>query len=330
VAERIARETGAFYVNQFANPVNTLTHETTTAPEIWEQMDHDVDAIVCGVGSGGTLTGIGNFFKRVSPKTEMVLADPVGSILEPLVNRGEKIKAGSWVVEGIGEDFIPPILDLSLAKKAYSITDEESVGTARALLLKEGILAGPSSGTLFAAALRYCREQKTPKRVVTLVCDRGDKYLSKTFSDFWMTEQGFTHRAKTNTVEDLIVRRHDQNDTVIVRPADTLLTAYKRMRVADVSQLPVVDEHSHFIGIVDESALLDHMARAKDSVRLDVAVRDIMRAPEPKLPKTASLDEAAALLQKSSRIIVTDGETLLGMVTRVDLLNHFVLKAQSR
>ncbi|MCE9508656.1 MAG: pyridoxal-phosphate dependent enzyme [Alphaproteobacteria bacterium] len=330
VAERIARETGAFYVNQFANPVNTLTHETTTAPEIWEQMEHDVDAVVCGVGSGGTLTGLGNFFKRVSPKTEMVLADPAGSILEPLVNRGEKIQPGSWVVEGIGEDFIPPILDLSLAKKAYSITDEESVGTARALLLKEGILAGPSSGTLFAAALRYCREQKTPKRVVTLVCDRGDKYLSKTFSDFWMTEQGFTKREKTNTVEDLIIRRHDQNDTVIVRPNDTLLTAYKRMRVADVSQLPVVDERNHFIGIVDEAALLDYMARAKDSMHLDVAVRDIMRAAEPKLPKTASLDEAAALLQKSSRIIITDGETLLGMVTRVDLLNHFVLKAQSR
>jgi cystathionine beta-synthase len=232
------------------------------------------------------------------------------------------------VVEGIGEDFIPSILDLSLTKKAYSISDEESVGTARNLLLKEGILAGPSSGTLFAAALRYCREQKTPKRVVTLVCDRGDKYLSKTFSDFWMTEQGFTKRAKTNTVEDLIIRRHDQNDTVIVRPNDTLLTAYKRMRVADVSQLPVVDEQNHFIGIVDEAALLEYMAQAKDHMHLDVSVREIMREPAPKLPKGASLEEAAKLLQTASRIIITDGELLLGMVTRVDLLNHFVLRAQ--
>jgi cystathionine beta-synthase len=330
VAERIARETGGFYINQFANPANARTHETTTAPEIWEQMGHDIDAVVCGVGSGGTLTGLGNFFKRISPKTEMVLADPVGSILEPLVNRGEKIQPGSWVVEGIGEDFIPSILDLSLTKKAYGISDEESVGTARSLLLKEGILAGTSSGTLFAAALRYCREQKTPKRVVTLVCDRGDKYLSKTFSDFWMTEQGFTRRPKTNTVEDLIVRRHDQNDTVIVRPNDTLLTAYKRMRVADVSQLPVVDEQNHFIGLVDEAALLEHMARTKELVRLDISVKEIMRAPEPKLPKTATLDEAARLLQNSSRIIITDGEGLLGMVTRVDLLNHFILRAQAR
>ncbi|MBI3441786.1 MAG: pyridoxal-phosphate dependent enzyme [Proteobacteria bacterium] len=330
VAARIAKETGGFYVNQFANPANTLTHETTTGPEIWEQMNHDVDAVVCGVGSGGTLTGIGNFFKRTSPKTEMVLADPVGSILEPLVNRNEKIQPGSWVVEGIGEDFIPPILDLSLTQKAYAISDEESIATARTLLLKEGILAGPSSGTLFAAALRYCREQKTPKQVVTLVCDRGDKYLSKTFNDFWMTEQGFAKRAKTNTVEDLIVRRHDQHDTVIVRPNDTLLTAYKRMRVTDVSQLPVVDEANHFIGLVDEAALLEYMAQTKDHADLNVSIRDIMREPSPKLSRSASLAEAAKLLQTSSRIIITDGDKLLGMVTRIDLLNHFVLRAQAR
>jgi len=330
VAARIAEETGGFFVNQFANPANTLTHETTTAPEIWEQMDHDVDAVVCGVGSGGTLTGLGNFFQRVSPKTEMILADPAGSILEPLVNRNEKIQPGSWVVEGIGEDFIPPILDLSLTKKAYSVSDEESIGAARELLLKEGILAGPSSGTLFAAALRYCREQTTPKRVVTLVCDRGDKYLSKTFNDFWMTEQGFTRRAKTGTVEDLIVRRHDQHDTVIVRPGDTLLTAYKRMRVADVSQLPVVDDGNRFIGIVDEAALLEYMARAGDAVNLAAVVKDIMREPAPKLSRHAGLAEAAALLQNSSRIIITDGDKLLGMVTRVDLLNHFVLRAHAR
>lgn len=330
VAARIAKETGGFYVNQFSNPANTLTHETTTAPEIWQQMEHNVDAIVCGVGSGGTLTGIGNFFKRVSPETEMILADPVGSILEPLVNRNEKVEPGSWVVEGIGEDFIPDILDISLTKKAYSITDQESIGTARDLLNKEGILAGPSSGTLFAAALKYCREQKTPKRVVSIVCDRGDKYLSKTFNDFWMTEQGFTRRVKTNTVEDLVMRRHDQHDTVIIRPNDTLLTAYKRMRVADVSQLPVVDDANRFIGIVDEAALLEYMAKNKEKVNLTAAIKDIMSEPAPKLPRTATLEEAAKMLQTSSRIIITDGDKLLGMVTRVDLLNHFVLRAQHR
>jgi len=328
VAARIAKETGGFYVNQFSNPANTLAHERTTAPEIWEQMGHDVDAIVCGVGSGGTLTGIGNYFKKTSPKTEMVLADPAGSILEPLVNRNEKIKPGSWVVEGIGEDFIPPILDLSLAKKAYSITDEESLDAARALLVKEGILAGTSSGTLFAAALKYCREQKTPKRVVTLVCDRGDKYLSKTFSDFWMTEQGFQKRIKTNTIEDLIVRRHDHGDTVIVRPSDTLLTAYKRMRVADVSQLPVIDDDGKFIGIVDEAVLLKYMRQS--TARLDIVIKEIMKQPPAKLSCSADLSEAAALLEDNPMVVVTEDEKLLGLVTRIDLLNYFVLRAQGK
>ena len=191
MAERIAKETGAFYVNQFGNPANPAAHETTTGPEIWEQMEHDVDAVVCGVGSGGTLTGLSRFFARVSPETEMVLADPVGSVLCDYVKTGKYGAAGSWLVEGIGEDFIPPIADLSRVKAAYSISDAESLNTARELLKKEGILGGSSSGTLVAAALRYCREQTTPKRVVTFVCDSGNKYLSKMFNDYWMADQGF-------------------------------------------------------------------------------------------------------------------------------------------
>jgi cystathionine beta-synthase len=165
---------------------------------------------------------------------------------------------------------------------------------------------------------------------VTLACDRGDKYLSKTFNDFWMTEQGFTKREKSNTVEDLIVRRHDQHDTVIIRPTDTMLTAYKRMRMMDISQLPVMDENNRFVGIVDESALVDYMTHAVNAVRLDVSIKDIMREPAPKLSRHASLEEAVKLLQTHSRVIVTDGDKLIGLVTRVDLLNHFILKAQSR
>ena len=139
MAERIAAETpGAFYVNQFANPANPLAHETTTGPEIWNQLEGDVDAIVVGVGSGGTLTGLGRYFRKVSPKTEMVLADPVGSVLAPLIKTGKMEEAGSWTVEGIGEDFVPPNADLSLVAEAYSITDKASMLAVRDLLSKEG------------------------------------------------------------------------------------------------------------------------------------------------------------------------------------------------
>src|SRR5216117_3947082 len=152
LAARLAHETpGAYYINQFGNPANPRAHEQTTGPEILRQMDGDVDAIVDGVGSGGTLAGIGRFMRRSSPKTKMILADPVGSVLAPYVKTGCMTRAGSWVVEGIGEDFIPPNADLSLLHDAYSISDQESFATARELLRAEGVFAGSSSGTLLAA-----------------------------------------------------------------------------------------------------------------------------------------------------------------------------------
>src|ERR1700737_1655071 len=197
VAARLAGEIpGAFYVNQFGNPANPLAHERTTGPEIWEQMRHDVDAIFLGVGSGGTLTGLGRFFNRVKPRRgiEMVLADPAGSVLYEYVKTGKLVESGSWAVEGIGEDFIPEIADLSLVTEAFEMEDAESFATDRELLRKEGIFGGSSTGTLVAGGLRYCRQQTQPKRGGVFVGDTGNKYLSKMYNDFWMAEQGFIHR----------------------------------------------------------------------------------------------------------------------------------------
>lgn len=191
VAQRVAQERGAYYVNQFANQANVKAHYTTTGPEIWQQMEGQVDAFVCGVGSGGTLTGAGKFLREQNEKIDLVLADPDGSILAPLVNEGKEIEPGSWLIEGIGEDFIPDTCDITLADKAYAISDKESFQVARDVLSKEGILVGSSSGTLIAAALQYCREQTEPKRVVTLACDTGSRYLSKLFNDEWLAQQNF-------------------------------------------------------------------------------------------------------------------------------------------
>lgn len=191
MAERIARETpDGFYVNQFCNPANPVTHERTTGPEIWAQMDGRLDAVVCGVGSGGTITGLGRYFERVAPAVKMILADPAGSILAPYVNDGVMLEAGSWLVEGIGEDFIPDNCEIARVKQAFTIDDGESIRTARMVLKEEGILCGSSSGTLIAAALRYCRAQSKPQRVVTFVCDSGNKYLSKLFNPQWLAEKG--------------------------------------------------------------------------------------------------------------------------------------------
>src|SRR5947207_655560 len=187
VAQRLARETpNSCYMNQFGNPANPLAHEQTTGPEIWKQMEYQLDAVVCGVGTGGTLAGLTRYFARVAPHVKMMLADPQGSVLADYVKTGKVGHAGSWLVEGIGEDFIPPIADLSGVAEAFTIPDSESFATARELLAREGILAGSSSGTLLAAALRYCRSRPSRERVVTFVCDSGNKYLSKMFNDYWM------------------------------------------------------------------------------------------------------------------------------------------------
>jgi cystathionine beta-synthase len=319
MAERIAHETGGFYVNQFANPANPLAHETTTGPEIAAQLDHRVDAMVCGVGSGGTLAGLSRYFAKAIPECEMVLADPQGSVLADYVKTGKMGKAGSWVVEGIGEDFLPPNADLSRVKKAYTIPDSESLDTARLLLKKAGILAGSSSGTLIAAALRYCREQTSPKRVCTLVCDSGNKYLSKMFNDFWMADQGFLPRAAHGDLRDVITRRYADRAVVTLAPNDTLLIAYGRMKLYDVSQLPVIDG-GKVVGMIDESDLL--LAAINDETRLRLPVRDFMSTRLQTVDVRTPIPELLTYLDKGYVPIVMMGDEFIGLITRIDLLNH--------
>ena len=321
MAERIARETsGAYFINQFGNPDNPLAHVQTTGPEIFEQMDGRVDAIVLGCGSSGTMSGLTAFLKEHSPQTDLILADPVGSILAQYINEGVlSTKSGSWMVEGIGEDFLPSISDFSKVVKAYAISDKESFHAARELLAKEGILGGSSTGTLLAAALKYCREQTEPKRVVTLVCDTGNKYLSKLYNDYWMLDNGFLERERYNDLRDLILRPYAQRDTVVVGPSELLITAYNRMKLYDVSQLPVMDG-DRIVGILDESDVLLHVhvdeARFRDPV--STAMIESLTILDVKSP----IEALMPVFDRGHVPIVMDGERFLGLITRIDLLNY--------
>jgi cystathionine beta-synthase len=326
VAARLAQEIpGAFYVNQFGNQANPLAHERTTGPEIWEQMRHDVDAIVVGVGSGGTLTGLGRFFNRVKPRRgiEVVLADPAGSILYEYVREGKFGQAGNWAVEGIGEDFIPEIADMSLVTEAFQIGDEESFVTVRELLRKEGIFGGSSTGTLVAAALRYCREQTKPKRVVSFVPDTGNKYLSKMYDNFWMAEQGFIHRPPHGDLSDLISHRYEAGEVITVGPDDSLLTAFKRMRDSDVSQLPVVDQNGRAMGILDESDVLVKVHR--DPLHFNDPVKSAMTDKLETLSPTAKIKDLLDVFDRGRVAIVMEDDRFLGLVTRSDLLSYLRL-----
>src|SRR5881394_1722240 len=326
VAFRLAEEIpGGFYVNQFGNPANPLAHERTTGPEIWEQMRHDVDAVVVGVGSGGTLTGLGRFFNRVKPRRgiEMVLADPKGSILFEYIKSGKLLEAGSWAVEGIGEDFIPEIADMSLVTEAFEIDDAESFATVRELLRKEGIFGGSSTGTLVAGALRYCRKQTKPKRVVSFVVDTGNKYLSKMFDDFWMAEQGFIHRPPHGDLSDLISHRYEAGEVISIGPTDTLLTAFKRMRDSDVSQLPVVDASGRPTGIIDESDLLVKVHR--DPAHFNDPVKNAMTDKLETLTPKSKINDLLKVFDRGRVAIVMDDDKFLGLITRTDLLSYLRL-----
>jgi cystathionine beta-synthase len=320
-ADITRRSRGAIYINQFENPANPLAHETTTGPELLRQMDGDIDAVVVGVGSGGTLTGVGRFMKRASPKTKMVLADPVGSVLAPLVKTGQMTEAGSWAVEGIGEDFVPPNCDLSLVSEAYSIPDPESFAAARDLLRLEGVFGGSSTGALLAAALRYCRAQSAPRRVVSFVCDSGAKYLSKVFSDIYLAQEGFLGLARTGTVRDLVVAPRSKG-AVEVRPQDNLRTVFARMRASEVSQIPVV-EGDRIVGLVDESDLLGAVLTLGESQAFDRPVREVMVTRLETISADAPIRDLVPLFKKDFVAIVMEGERFLGLVTRIDLINHF-------
>ncbi len=320
IAERLSHEIpDSYYVNQFANPANPLAHEATTGPEIWAQCGQMLDAVVVGVGSGGTLTGLGRYFARVAPHVEMVLADPKGSILAPLINTGETITPGSWLVEGIGEDFIPPNCELDYVKHAYEVTDAQSFHAARELLSQEGILGGSSTGTLLAAALRYCREQTTPKRVVTLVCDSGNKYLTKMYNDFWMFEQGLLERPQQGNLLDLIVRRYQEGGVATLMPKDTLLQAYRRMKLFDVSQLPVMDG-DRVVGILDESDLL--LQVQGDPKCFQKTVDSAMVTSVETIALDAPVAELVPIFQRDLVAVVADHGKFVGLITKIDLLNY--------
>ena len=327
MAERLAQQIpGGYYVNQFANDANSAAHFDTTGPEIWDQLDGKVDAFVAGIGSGGTITGIGQFLKSKGSDAKIILADPVGSTLAGIVNEGVPGPEGSYTVEGIGQNFVPDTADMDLIDKAYSIPDAEAIATVRDLLLKEGILAGSSSGTLIAAALRWCREQTEAKSCVTFVCDTGAKYLSKVYNDAWLADQGLGERELHGDLSDLITRKYEDGAVVFAGSDDTLDTVFKRMRGADVSQLPIFSE-GRLVGIVDESDLVHTMntdAITREE-RFKLPVSKVMTRDLDTVQVNEPLEALVPLFDRDRVAIVLDGEKFVGLITRSDLINHLSL-----
>jgi cystathionine beta-synthase len=320
VAERLAHEIpNSYFVNQFGNPVNSQAHEETTAPEIWAQMGGKLDAVVCGAGTGGTLAGLTHYFAHTAPRVEMVLADPAGSGLASFAATGRlPEKMTPWLVEGIGGDSVPPVADFSRVTATYSIPDAEAFRTCRELLAREGIIAGTSTGTLLAAALRYCRAQQQPQRVVSFVCDSGNKYLSKVYNDFWMFDQGFRERERRGDLRDLIARPHAEHAAVTVNSSETVMAAYRRMKLYDVSQVPVM-QHGRIVGIVDEEDILLEVVNNPE--HFDEPVTDAMTSHLVTVPVDAPMSQLMEIFKRGMVAIVMHQNEFQGLITRIDLLN---------
>jgi cystathionine beta-synthase len=315
VADRLTREIpGAWRPNQFTNLANPEIHYRTTGREIWEQSEGRVTAFVAGVGTGGTISGVARYLKEQNPDVKIVAADPEGSILS-----GDT--PHPWKVEGIGEDFVPRTFNSQLVDEWIRVTDAESFHTARALARREGILAGGSSGTAVAAALRYVRRLSSEHLVVVLCPDTGRNYLSKFFDDDWLAENHLLWNVQpAHSIGDLLQTRGSRQ-LVTITPAATAASAIELLQTAGFSQLPVLDDGKP-VGSIQEVTLARVLHDNRDPAQVSVA--EIMAKPLPQLDVTVHLDEAYRLLLAGNTgvLAVADGK-VVDIVTRIDLVQYW-------
>lgn len=314
VADRLTREIpGAWRPNQFANLSNPEVHYRATGPEIWQQTDGRVTCFVAGVGTGGTLTGVGRYLKEQNPDIKVIGADPDGSILSGSMPK-------SWKVEGIGEDFVPKTLNSQIVDEWLCISDAESFYTARAMARKEGMLLGGSAGTNVAAALQYARRLTEKDLVVVIGCDTGRNYLSKFFDDGWLAEHGLAKgEPTTDTVGDLVKHRGNRQ-LISIGPDATLAQAIELLQSKGISQLPVLKD-GQAVGSIQEITL----ARAlHDGVDVKKRLEEFMARPLPQMDVGVHLDEAYRLLQAGhTGILATQQGKVVDIITRIDLIGYW-------
>ncbi|HZD80206.1 MAG TPA: cystathionine beta-synthase [Actinomycetota bacterium] len=320
VADRLTEEIpGAFQPNQYFNQENPAAHYATTGPEIWEQTDGRVDVLVAGVGTGGTITGTARYLKERRPDLLVVGADPAGSLYSAAP--GEE--ARPYLTEGIGEDFWPETFDPSLVDRWVRVSDRDSFRMARAITRREGILVGGSSGTAVHAAVQVARELDRSAVVVVILPDTGRNYLSKLYSDTWLLQYGLLERPDVVRVEEVVIAKQGEIPPLVTITAhDKVRQAIDLLQTYGISQAPVVRETSaevsRFVGSIQERDLLDRIFRDPDALQADVA--EIMGPPIPMVDADEAIEVAFGDLQREPAVLVAKGGTVLGVLTRSDLL----------
>jgi cystathionine beta-synthase len=331
VARQVVAETpNAILANQYHNPVNPETHYRTTGPELWRQTAGKIDVFVCGMGTGGTISGAGRYLKERNPKIQIVGVDPEGSVLASYIKTGTPGPAYPYKVEGIGEDFIPSIYDFSVINDAVTVGDRESFLMARRLVREEGIFCGGSSGTAVVGAIRYAMERRLgpEKLVVVLLPDSGTRNLGKVFDDEWMREHRFLDTADAR-VHDVLDRKA-RTDVITVRCSSTVGEAVNAMKEHDVSQLPVIDDEGQFVGLVTEVSLLKYLLSVQETDRAGRAINDVdvidrnvaTVSQDQMLEAVMSLFTTAQVVVVVEQVPGSDRHQVTGILTKIDLLSY--------
>ncbi len=326
VSEKIVAETpNSILANQYHNPENPRSHYLTTGPEIWRQTAGKVTDVVIGMGTGGTITGVGRYLKEKNHKIRIVGVDPIGSLLYETHKLGripDDPHPKTYKSEGIGEDFLPTALDLSVVDEVIQVGDKETFLTTRRLVREEGIFCGGSSGTAVAAALRYCRGFGPDRFVVVLLPDSGSRYLSKIFDDDWMRENGFLESAWAGATAADVLAIKKLRDVITALPTDHINEVVAKMKQHDISQMPVVTPQGELLGLVTEVDVLNYMVLGDHRRNPDQPVSDLVRTDVATLGPGAPVESLMSVFVHRNAAVVLDDGRVVGILTKIDILDY--------
>lgn len=320
-AKRIAKETpNSFYLNQYHSPLNIEAHYQTTGPELWRQTKGKIDYLVCGIGTGGTISGVGRFLKQKNPKIKVIGVDPVGSVYYSYFKTGRLGQPQVYKVEGIGEDMLCRAMDFTILDEVVQVTDKECFLMARQVATKEGMFVGGSSGGAALVAVELAKKVRRDKNIITILPDSGTRYLSKFYNDEWMRDNGFLEeKVERGTVRDLLKGRRP---VIVAQATDRVSQVINKMKKNDISQLPVLSK-GKMLGIVTEVDLLKYMVtgrhRLNDSIKSLVETNYLKASPGTAL---SDLSQKFSATESNVAMVLDNGEKVVGIITKIDIIDY--------
>lgn len=321
-AKRLAEQIpNAVVINQFDNQSNPQAHYNTTGPEIWDDTDGKVTHFIAGVGTGGTVTGTAMYLKEKNPDVKIIIADPVGSCIRTYKETGRLVEALPYLVEGVGQECIPGALNLNLVDEVLSIPDKESFMMARRLAREESIFCGGSSGMNVVAALRTARQLPKDAVVVTVICDTGERYLSKHHSDEWLKEKQLLD---VDRIPLRLLVENKRSAAVIpplvsVHPSETVQQTLDLMTKYELSELPVMKD-GKVLGRVRENRLFTRILEDRNIT--EHSVETVMEDPMPIVDAHVDVKDSITLLREAPSILVQDFGRIIGVISRHDVLEY--------